>query len=195
DRHRLHAGRQAAIDFLHARIDGARDGTAVFADQHEDGTEHDFAAVFGGCAGTQFATVADFADVAYADRYAADIAQNDGADLVQRTHLPRHAHQQLFAAPLDVAGADVGIVAFQRIDYVLQRQAVGRQFFRRWRDLVLLRLPAYRVDLSDAGHGAQLRLDDPVLDLAQVGRRIRRAVRLLRTVFGFHRPQIDFAEA
>ncbi|MCY1237717.1 hypothetical protein D9M72_504260 [compost metagenome] len=51
------------------------------------------------------------------------------------------------------------------------------------------------IDLGHPRHVAQLRADHPVLDLAQVGQRVGRAVGLARVGLGFHGPQVDLAEA
>jgi hypothetical protein len=61
--------------------------------------------------------------------------------------------------------------------------------------VVLLLVAADRVDLGHARHRAHLRLDDPVLDLAQVHRVVWRAVRLARAGLRLDGPQEDLAEA
>ena len=52
--------------------------------------------------------------------------------------------------------------------------------------MVLLAKSTDRVHVSDPGHGAELGLDDPVLDLAQIGRRVGSAIR-----FACIRPRLD----
>lgn len=72
------------------------------------------------------------------------------------------ADQQLLAIALDVAGADVGVVAFQRRDQVVEGELVGRQALGLRRNQVLLGMATDAVDLGHPGYIAQLRLDDPV---------------------------------
>ena len=55
--------------------------------------------------------LAHFGDVADADRHAAPRADDDVADFVDVRDLPRRADEVLFAVALDVAGADVGVIA------------------------------------------------------------------------------------
>ncbi|KPY63891.1 hypothetical protein ALO94_201127 [Pseudomonas syringae pv. spinaceae] len=101
----------------------------------------------------------------------------------------------MLAAALDITRANVGVVALQRSHQVVQRQLVGREFFRVGGYLVLLGETADGVDLGHTRHVAQLRLDNPVLDHSQVRRRVRRAVFFQRAVVGFDRPQKNLAEA
>ena len=191
----VHAFRQAAVDLDHLLVDRLRDGAAVLPDQHEDRAEHHFAAVFRGRARAQLAPQHHVGHVADADRHALHIGDDDVGEVVFRCHLARRAYQQLLALPFDIAGAHVAVVAFERRHHVLQADAVGGQFFRVGRHLVLLGVAADGIDFRHARDIAQLRLDDPVLDFAQVRRRVRRAIGLFRALLRFHRPQVDFAEA
>ncbi|MNM79937.1 hypothetical protein D3C81_918850 [compost metagenome] len=132
--------------------------------------------------------------MADADWRAIDTGDDDIGDVLGRRHLAWRANQQLLAIALDVAGADVGVVAFQRRDQVVEGEFVGRQALGLRRNQVLLGMAADAVDLGHPGHVAQLRLDDPVLDHPQVGRGVGRAVFLQRALLGFHRPQEDFTQ-
>ena len=60
--------------------------------------------------------------------------------------------------------------------------------------MVLLGEATDRVDFGDTRHVAQLRLDDPVLDFAQVGRRIGIPIRLLGAVLRLDRPLVDLPQ-
>ena len=192
---RFYSGRQAAVDLHHFSVHRLRHGAAVLADQHEHRTEHHLAAVLGGSSRAQFAPDQHLGHVAHAHRHPAGVGQDDVADVVQRLHLARRAYQQLLAALFDVAGAGVAVVAVERRHHVLQGQAIRCQALRIGRHLVFLGIAADGIDLGHARHVAQLRLDDPVLDLAQVGRRVWRAVSLFCALLRFHRPQVDFTEA
>ena len=191
----LHALGQAAVDLEHARIDRLRHLAAVLADQHDDGAQHHLDAVLGGRAGAQFAPDAHFGDVAHPHRNAIDAGDDDIADVVDRRGLARRAHQVLLAFALDVAGADIAVVALERAHDVDQFQPVRRQRRRVRGHQVFLVEAADGVDVGDARHRAQLRLDDPVLDLAQVGRRVGRAIRLLRPRLALDGPLVDFTQA
>ena len=195
DRHRFDASGQVAVDVLHAAMHSLRYGAAVFANQHEDGTEYDFAAVVGGGAGAQLATQADFCQIAHTYRLALTAADNDFADIGHALHLARCANQVLLALALDVAGAHIAVVALQRGDDVGHGKAIGGKLFWQWGDQIFLGKAANGVDLGDARHIAQLGLDDPVLNFAQIHGRIRRAIGLFGVVFGLYGPQVDFTQA
>ena len=195
DRLGRHARGQALGDFLHAQVHRARDDSAVLADQHEHGAEHDFFTVLGGRPGAQLLPHEHFGHVAHAQRHALARGHHDVGDVGQAQHPPGRADQRLLTAALDVAGADAGVVALERDHHVVEREAVRHELGGVGRDLEILRVAADGVDLGDAGHGAQLRLDDPVLDFAQVGRRVGRAVGLLGAGLGAHRPHVDLAQA
>jgi len=90
---------------------------------------------------------------------------------------------------LDVTGTDVSVVALQRCNKVSQRELVSGQAFWIGRNLILLGKPANGIDFGDPRNIAQLRLDDPVLNHPQVGRRIGTAVLLDSPLFSLDRPQ------
>jgi hypothetical protein len=71
-------------------------------------------------------------------------------EIVDARRLARHADQILLAVALDIARADIGVVAPQCLDNIVEsklRQRAGRQ--RRSRDMALIAADA--VDLGDAG--------------------------------------------
>ena len=174
---RDHALRQRAVDLRKLRRDALRNGAAVLAQQHEHGAQHDFLAVLGGGAGAQFLAQQHLGHVPDADRHIAFGADDDVADFVEGRHLAGRANQVLLAALLDVAGADVGVVPGERFQDVPEVQAVGDQLRGIGGDVELLQVAADGVDLGDAGNVAQLRAHDPVLDGAQLRRRVLAAVR------------------
>ena len=189
-----HALGQVAIDVLHALVHRLRHGTAVLAHQHEHGAQHHFLAVCRRRAGAQFAADLDIRHITHPHRYAVRVLHDHVADIVHRAQLPRHAHQILLAAFLDIACACVVIVAVDRGHQLGNRHTHGGQPVRVGSDLVLLHIAANGVDLGHAGYVAQLRLDHPVLYLAQVGIGIGRAIGLARFLVGLYRPQVDLTE-
>jgi len=122
------------------------------------------------------------------------IAENDIADVLDAPYLAWRPDQILFATLLDIACPDVAVVAVESGYDVLQRQPIGSEFFRAGRNLVFLGKPADRVDFGNSRHIAQLRFDDPILYLAQIGRRIGATVWLSGSVFGFYGPQVNFPQ-
>jgi len=194
-RHRMHALGQAAVDLHHLLVHGLRHRAAVLADEHEHRAQHHFAAVVRGGAGAQFAPHPNVGHVAHPDRHTARAAEDDIANVLQRLDLPGRPDQILLAALFDVARAHVAVVAVQRRHDVLQGDAQRSQTRGDRRNLVFLGIAADRVDFRHTRNVAQLRLDDPVLNLAQIGGRVGRAVGLLRTVLGLDRPQVNLAQA
>ncbi len=97
------------------------------------------------------------------------VAMRIVAQVIERRDLPRHAHEILVAEPLDVARADVGVVALERLHEVGDRQLERQHRAGRGRHDVLPLVPADHVHLGDAGHARELRAHDPVHHGVQVG--------------------------
>ena len=191
----MNAFRQAAVDFNHFFVDCLRDRSTVLADEHEDRAQHHFAPVVCGGTRAQFTSQANLGYVTHSDGNTTGAAENHIADVVQRLDLPWGPDQILLATLFDITRTHVGVVALQCRHDVLQGDAQRGKSLGYRRDLIFLGKASNRVDFCDARHVTQLRLDDPVLNLAQIGGRIGLAIRLLRTILGFDRPQIDFAQA
>ena len=138
DRDQLHALGQRLADGGNAVGHGQRYGPAVLADQHEGRAQHHFLAIVGGRAGAQLAADGHLGHVAHADGLAVHGGEQHVADIVDRLDLSRRPDQVLLALALDVAGADVGVVAVQRRHDVGQRQAIGRQLLGVRRHQVFL---------------------------------------------------------
>lgn len=153
-RHCLHARRQAGIGHLQPLRCGLRHGAAIGTDQHEHRAEHHFAAVLGGGAGAQFASLAHLRHIAYADRHAGAPIQHDRTDLRDVVHLPRHPHQKLLAVTFDIAGADVAVVGLHCLGNLVQGEPQRDQARRIGGDMDLPRIPTDGVDLGDARHVA-----------------------------------------
>ena len=195
DRHRMHALGQAAVDLHHLLVHGLRNRTAVLADEHEHSAQHHLAAVVRGRAGAQFTPQPHVRHVTHPYRHAARTAEDNVANVLQGLDLPRRTDQVLFAALLDIARTHVAVVAIQCRHDVLQGNAERSQASGYRCDLILLGITANRVDFSHTGHVAQLRLDDPILNLAQVCCRVGHAVGFLRTVLRLDRPQVNLPQA
>ena len=118
-------------------------------------------------------------------RISRDVAkQQRGAAVRGSTMLPkspalvaraRAAQRVLLGGMLDVPAAEVGVVLPDAHRDVVQRQPVLRQKRRVDVDLELPGLAAPRVDLADAGNGAQLLLDHPLVKVLQFHRAHRTA--------------------
>ena len=195
DGHRMDPLRQAAVDLHHLLVHGLRNRTAVLADEHEHSAQHHLAAVVRGRAGAQFTPQPHVRHVTHPYRHAARTAEDNVANVLQGLDLPRRTDQVLFAALLDIARTHVAVVAIQCRHDVLQGNAERSQASGYRCDLILLGITANRVDFSHTGHVAQLRLDDPILNLAQVCCRVGHAVGFLRTVLRLDRPQVNLAQA
>jgi len=115
-------------------------------------------------------------------------------DVGDRSQLPRRAHQQLLAVALDVTGATVVVVGTQGLNDILQRNAELQQAYGIGGDMVLLVEATNGVDLHHTCDLSQLRLDDPVLHLAQGGSVIGQAIGLLGTRLRLNRIHEDLAE-
>jgi len=100
----------------------------------------------------------------------------------------------LLAVSLDITGADIGVVRFERVDDIAHREMRRRKTVWPWRYMILTDITADRVDFSNARRRAQLRTNDPVLQRAQIFRRPFQTVRLSRAGLCFDDIHEDFAE-
>jgi hypothetical protein len=121
-------------------------------------------------------------------------ADGDVADVVERERLPGGADEVLLTVALDVTSADVGVVRFERFHEVAETHVVGDEAVGARRDQVLLLGPADGVHLDDSGNGAELGLDDPILNRAQIHRRVGLPVLVERAGLGFDRIHVDLSE-
>jgi hypothetical protein len=172
----------------------ALDTTRLFSVEHEHRAHDDFFAVHGGGAGAKLGPPRHLGHVIHRHGHALAGRHADTADVLKTRHLAGHAHQVLVAEALDVAGADVGVVALQRRKQVGQRQALRQQRLRARRHHHLLFRAANEVDLGDAGYLEQLWADDPVHHRMQVDRVVGAAVRGARALSGAQDEHEDFAQ-
>ncbi|EKD97782.1 MAG: hypothetical protein ACD_23C00746G0002 [uncultured bacterium] len=111
DGHRVDSVRKTLVDLHHLLAHGLRDGSAVFADQHEHCPENHFAAVVCGCASAQLPANTHFRHVPDAHGHAVDTAEDHVADVFQGLHLSWRPDEVLLAALFDITRADIAIVA------------------------------------------------------------------------------------
>ena len=145
-------------------------------------------------AGAQLAPQRDFRHVADRDRNAVSGRDDDARKILRGPHLSRHAHQPLFTVAFHVAGAAIGVVAFDRRRHLVEGQTIGEQPRRIRQYVILTRIATDAVDLGDAGHLQQLRPNHPVLQGAQRHRIVRPAIRLARVGIRLHGVQEDLAQ-
>jgi len=112
-------------------------------------------------------------------------AHNDLLDIFNPEHLTWHSNQILFAVPLDVTGADVGIVAHQRVHHIAKTQSITNETLWSRRDVVLLFVATDRIDFDYARDIAQLRFDDPFLNRAQIRAGVGLSLFVLRVLLRF----------
>ena len=164
----FHAGRKFSLDFGEAGFDAKRDFAAVFAGEHHDGADDGFVAVERGGAGAEFGAELNLGHVLEENRLRAR-AEFHGKirDVLDRLHATDGANRELLAAAVDDAAASVlDVLCDERREFAEGEVAFDER--RRLRlDDVLPLVAAGAVDLSDAGDGAEKRLDDVFLEFAQ----------------------------
>jgi hypothetical protein len=185
---------QRACNLLEPGGNALRHRAAVLADQQHGRAEHGLFALERRRAGAKLLALAHLRNVPDAHRHAPARADHDVADFLGIRDLPGGADQVLLAVSFDVAGADIGIVGRQRRHHVAERQLVRHQAGRVRQHVELLFVAADRVHLDDTGNRAQLRLDDPILDGAEIGGGIRLALGIARVGLCLDREHVDFAE-
>ena len=167
---------QALLDFRHFRRRSTRDRTTVFANEHEDGAEHHLLATLSCSTGAQLTAFGHRCDVANPDGYAITSIEHDRLERPEVRSLIRNANQELLAAPLDIAGADILIVLGECPDHVIQGEPVRQQASRIRCDVNLPHVAANGADFGDARGGAQLRTHHPIVNRAQIHRGPRLAI-------------------
>src|ERR1041385_8161915 len=165
----LNARRQCFVnlgDFLFNSID---DLLGILVDAFEDDAGDDFAlTILGYCTLTNLVPDLNARHIAYANGCAPARVKHDVLDVIDVFDQPKAAHDILFIAMLDEVGAGVLIVCLNRVEQRFQRDVVINQRLLIDDYLVLLYVAAETQHISDAGHRAQLQLDDPILNRAQL---------------------------
>ena len=143
---------------------------AVLAHEHEAQPQDDLALAVGrDRPPADLVADLDVGHVADPDRHAVLGRHHDGLDLLDVDGAADAVDQEHAAAPADVAAADVAVVLLDRLDHLVEGQAVLDEAVGVDADLVLLLVAAPAVDLGRALHCPQLGPDDPVVDGAQLG--------------------------
>ncbi len=110
-------------------------------------------------------------DVSKADRRSPVALDDDLLEIALLLHVPVRAHHVLGAAPFDKSPSDLVVRVLHRLRELDERDAVGGEFVRIDRDLVLPHEPADARHFGDAGDRLQLVADVPVFEGAQIGER------------------------
>lgn len=194
DHLRHNSVRQRASNLVQLGANALSGRPAILADQQHRRADDGFLAVERRGARPQVGSFLDLRHVRNADGYSAACADDYVADLRQSIHLAGRADKVLLAVAFNVACADIRIVCRQRLHHIAESEAIGHQLRGIGQHVELLLVTADRVDLDNAWHRAELRLDDPILDRPQVRGRIGFAVRPLRPRLGFDRIHVDLAE-
>ena len=195
--HRLRcdACRQTAIDLGQLRRDGGGHRAAVCIDEHYRSAEHRLRAVARRRASAQLPAERHVCHFAHCDRNAGTMRDDYLFDVAQARNLAGRADQVLLAVAFNITGTDAGVVVLQRFSNSVETQPIGKQSSGIRRDVHLAFEAADGVYLGDARNLPQLRPDHPVLQRAQGGGVVRRAIGLPRSRGRVHRVQEDLAEA
>ena len=145
-----------------------------------------FLAVASGGAGAQLLAKRDIRDITHRDRHSVSMRDDDPFECLHLCHLSGRPDQVLLPVSLDVAGAKVCIVLFERANDVVEGEPIGQHPRGVRRDVELLLETADGVDLGDACYLAQLRADHPVLKSSKRGRVVRLPIWLPRVRFGMN---------
>src|ERR1041385_3339972 len=165
----LYTWRQCLIDLRNFFLDAFDHLLGVFVDALEDDSGNDFSlTVFRYRALTDL--IADFhaRNVADANRRAVARVEHDVSDVCDVFDQTQTANDVLLVTVLDKVGARVLIVVLNSFEKSFERDVVTHQRLLIDDYLILLDVTAKTETVSDAGHGSQLQLHDPILDRAQL---------------------------
>src|SRR5207249_10673113 len=152
---------------------------------HQRYADDSFLAVERGRTGSQFLPKPDISDITNPDGNTFAPAHNNLLDIFNAGHLTWNSNQILFTVPLDVTGADVRIVAHQRVHHIAKTQSITNETLWSRRDVVLLFVATDRIDFDYARDIAQLRFDDPFLNGAQIRAGVGLSLFVLRVLLRF----------
>jgi len=100
------------------------------------------------------------------------VGNHDSANVIQVGDQSFASNEKLLSRLLDVCAAGVGVVAFDCLEHVAQRNVEGGQSCGVELDFVRLQLPAERIDLDHARDRPELVGDVPVEGRPQLHRRV-----------------------
>ena len=164
ERNQLHALRQRQLQPLDGRLHALDHRLRVLALEHDDHAGERFAlAAARDGALPRNRPDADLRHVVHVHRRTALGGQHDVADLGLAGRPAQTPDRVLLGAMFHEPGPEVGVVLPQTLKDVPQPQPIAAQLLRVDHDLELPREAAPGVDVGDAGDGAQLVLDLPVM--------------------------------
>ena len=165
--HHIHddIGRQRRREGFKAFAEFLGHHTTVLTHQHEGQAEDDLAlTVRRNRAAADLATDCNLRDILNPHRRAVAGSNHDVLDLTDRRNTRQSPHHPRFTGGHDLPAADVGVVAAQRIQHILKREAKLDQCFRFDDDVILPLQATPRIDLGHTRHLAKLGLDHPIMD-------------------------------
>ena len=169
----LDVGGQRLLHALHPLLHGLDDLVGIGTLEHQHHAAHGFAAVLRkGPVARLRPEPHVVSHIADEDGCAADVLHHDVAYVVDALHQSFATHEVGQVAPFDIGTARVGIAGAQGIADLADADAHLGQPLRTDCHLVLPDAAAERVDLYHAGYERHLPPDNPVLDGAQLLRRI-----------------------
>ena len=132
------AAGQRAVYFLQPFGHRDTDIAGILANEHVDRAEHDFAAILGCGAIADLGSDLDIRNISDTNGNPIAVIDNNPGQIAFVLGLSGYADKILRTRPLDVAGTDIGIVVFERLDHVLDRQTeTGKTFGKRRYDILL----------------------------------------------------------
>ena len=165
----LDVRRQALADVGHFGLNGGGDRAAVLAQEHERRAHHHFCPVFAGTAGAQFAAQADRRHVADVDGCALPCAHHNAGNLRLIGNAAVGPHNIGFALVFDIPGTGADVIAFQRLNDLLEREPIGHELHGVGLHVILLDVAPNGVNACHPLDVLELRADNPILHRAQVG--------------------------
>ena len=172
-----HAGRQqvGAVDAVDLLLHGAQGRQGLRAAPHQhDALDDVVVVVVAGHAQPRLVADRDGRHVGDQHRRAVAHRQHGVADIGHGADLADAADHRRLRAEIDRVGADIDVGAVQRVEHLLQRDAVGQELVEVDGDVEGLALAAPRRDVDHARHRLEPAQQDPVLDGLEVGHAVAR---------------------
>ena len=173
----LDVRRQRGLDFVEPVLHGPGDFVGVLAHQHEAQAEHDFALAVGrDRAAANLRADRHLGHVAHANRHAVVGGDDDGLDLLDvggAADAVDRAPTAFLRGPLPPP--TLRLFSWTAVDDLVERQAVFDQPVRdRSAPDTAFRMPPQLLTSAAPGTVRILRLDDPIVDRAQLGHVVAR---------------------
>ena len=135
--------------------------------------------------------IAYLAYIPHQYRYTVVIFDHDPLNIGKGTCQSVPSDKITFIVFFDIGAAGGAVVFLQGREHLQRRHVQCPQLFRVQRHLILLQKASPGIHLHHAGDAGELALDDPVLDGAQVHRRINRII----TGFGIQDVLVDLTQS